>query len=183
MTIGPVRLSAVSVAVLAIQLVIVSLIAAKYLYQRATCPHVWTRTAAFEPDLFMRGRYLSLRLTVDGCQAALKDEDHPPEWNKQVVRFPATLAVRNNALVAFRGPDSWIRPDSLVVFQRSGMPCQSMLLEQPINFYIAEHAESPVPVKQGDELWIEVTIPPKGPPRPTQLALKHQGMWQPLTYR
>ncbi len=54
----------------------------------------------------------------------------------------------------------------------------------PVYFYVSEHAASPLPVKQGDELWIEITLPPKGPPRPIQLALKHaDGAWQPLTYR
>ena len=54
-----------------IQLVIVSTIAPKYLYQRSTCPRVWTRTAAYDPELVMRGRYLSLQLTVDGCSSTL----------------------------------------------------------------------------------------------------------------
>ncbi len=56
--------------------------------------------------------------------------------------------------------------------------CDQMRLRQPVNFYIAEHAQSPLPVKQGDELWIEVTVPPKGPPRPIQLALKQPGAWK-----
>ena len=33
----------------------------------------------------------------------------------------------------------------------------------------------------GHELWIEVTVPPKGPPRPLQLAEKENGVWKPLT--
>ena len=56
---------------LLIQLAIVSSVAAKYLYQRWTCPRVWTRTVAFDPELPMRGRYLSLQLIVDGCQSTL----------------------------------------------------------------------------------------------------------------
>jgi len=54
------KLSKTSVALLLIQLVLVSSIAAKYLYQRSTCPRVWTRTAAYDPQMVMRGRYLSL---------------------------------------------------------------------------------------------------------------------------
>ena len=57
-----------------------------------------------------------------------------------------------------------------------------MRLDEPVDFYIPEHAQSPIPVKQGDELWIEVTVPPKGPPRPTQLALKQNGAWKPLAF-
>ena len=67
-------------SLLLFQLLIVSTVAAKYLYQRATCPRVWTRAAAYDPDLVMRGRYLSLQLTVDGCSSTLpsaKDAEFP----------------------------------------------------------------------------------------------------------
>ncbi len=53
-----------------------------------------------------------------------------------------------------------------------GAPCDQMRLVDPVNFYIAEHARSPLPLVPGTELWIEVTVPPKGPPRPIQLALR-----------
>jgi uncharacterized membrane-anchored protein len=56
-------LSGTSIVLLVIQLALVSSIAAKYLYQRSTCPRVWTRTAAYDPDMVMRGRYLSLHAT------------------------------------------------------------------------------------------------------------------------
>jgi hypothetical protein len=184
MKIGPVRLSAVSIAVLVIQLAIVCLIAAKYFYQRGTCPRVWTRAAVYDPDLFMRGRYLSMQLTVDGCQAAIRDEDRIASGRDGSISFPATLAVKNNTLVALRSTGWRYQSGTLDVIQRSGASCQAMMLQPPVDFYIAEHAQSPLPAKQGDELWIEVTVPPKGPPRPLQLAMKHpDGAWQPLTYR
>src|ERR1017187_7540995 len=63
------KLAKTSIVLLAIQLALVSSIAAKYLYQRATCPRVWTRTAAYDPNLVMRGRYLSVQLIVDGCHS------------------------------------------------------------------------------------------------------------------
>jgi hypothetical protein len=55
-----------------------------------------------------------------------------------------------------------------------------MRLEQPADFFIADTAKSPLPVQNDQELWIEVTVPPKGPPRPLQLALKDHGVWKPL---
>jgi hypothetical protein len=56
-----------------------------------------------------------------------------------------------------------------------------MQLSQPVDFYLPEHAKNPVPVwDSGQELWVEVTVPPKGPPRPIQLALKDHGVWKPL---
>jgi hypothetical protein len=55
-----------------------------------------------------------------------------------------------------------------------------MHLQSATDFFISEHASSPLPLKQGQELWIEVTLPPKGPPRPIQLAVKDNGVWKPL---
>jgi len=73
-----------SLVLLVLQLVIVSTVAAKYLYQRATCPRVWTRAAAYDPEMVMRGRYLNLQLTVDGCGSTLptaKDALFPRNLN------------------------------------------------------------------------------------------------------
>jgi hypothetical protein len=58
-----------------------------------------------------------------------------------------------------------------------------MRLETPVDFYIPEHASDPTPVKRGQELWIELTVPPKGPPRPLQLAMKDNGAWRPLAFQ
>src|SRR5208283_3534140 len=68
---GAMKLAKTSIALLVIQLAIVSLIAAKYLYQRWSCPRVWTRTIVYDPEMVMRGRYLSEQLIVDGCQSTL----------------------------------------------------------------------------------------------------------------
>jgi hypothetical protein len=58
-----------------------------------------------------------------------------------------------------------------------------MRLDEPVDFYIAEHAADPTRLKPGQELWIEVTVPPQGPPRPLQLALKQDGVWKPLAFQ
>ena len=57
-----------------------------------------------------------------------------------------------------------------------------MRLQEPVEFYIAEHAVDP-PSTEGQELWMEVTVPPVGPPRPLQLALKDNGGWKPLAFQ
>ena len=189
------RLSKTSIALLVIQLMIVSTIAAKYLYQRSTCPRVWTRTVAYDPELVMRGRYLTMQLVVDGCESTLpsaKQATFPRNINgvpngmkfaiaaQQVLRFQAKLAVKDNKLIAIRLPENEDIPSGQTVNASPGSSCQNMRLEEPVNFYISERAQSPLPVKTGDELWIEVTVPPKGPPRPTQLALKQNGEWKPF---
>jgi hypothetical protein len=195
MKIGPVRLSAASVVLLAIQLALVSWIGAKYLYQRWSCPRVWTRTVAFDPELPLRGRYLSLQLTVDGCQSTLPSAKQATFGRNidgsanqtpyaiggsQPVQFPAQLAVMNNRLIGIGIPATDGPPEGEMISAWPSASCEAMRLVDPVNFYIAEHAQSPLQHAAGAELWIEVTLPPKGPPRPIQLALKQNGTWQPV---
>lgn len=195
MKVGPIRLSAASLAVLVVQLVLVCSVAAKYQYQRWTCPRVWTRAAASDPELLMRGRYLSLQLTVDGCQSTLpsaKQAQFPRDVNGSAVsgkygiamadnkQFPAELKVIDNRLAAIHMRDPSDRRSAQMVTVWQANSCDQMRLVEPVNFYIAEHAKSPVPFPRGAELWIELTVPPKGPPRPIQLALKQNGVWDPL---
>lgn len=190
-------LSGASLAVLLIQLALVSSVAAKYLYQRAHCPRVWTRTAMYDPDLIMRGRYLSMTLTVNGCQSTLpsaKQAQFPRNVNgvpsgqnflvaANQVSFSAKLAVQDNKLVAIRLPGTEDAARGENVFAANGAACDQMRLAEPVNFYIAEHAQNPWPTKPDHELWVEVTVPPHGPPRPIQLALKDNGAWKPLAFQ
>lgn len=198
MKIGSLRLSAVSLALLVIQLGIVSTVAGKYLYERWTCPRVWTRTVAYDPDLPMRGRYLSMQLEVDGCGSTLpsagaaefprnpdgtiRSQVFTVRGPVNTVEFPAKLVVKDNRLVALHERDAEDGQTQMVDALENA-PCDRMRLVQPVNFYVAEHAESPWPRQPGDELWIEVTVPPKGPPRPIQLAAKQGGVWKPLAYQ
>ena len=187
-----------SIALLILQLIIVSTVAAKYLYERVTCPRVWTRTAAYDPSLVMRGRYLSLQVTVDGCGSTLpsaRNAQFPRGVNgaptgqtfhvnsPQTVWFQARLAVKDNKLIVIRVPDSGSTTGTLTVSAPPGVPCAQMRLSDPVDFYIPEHATDPSWVKPGQQLWIEVTVPPKGPPRPLQLALKDNGAWKPLAFQ
>ncbi len=195
MRIGRGTISVVSVTVLVVQLALVSAIAAKYLWQRWTCPKVWTRTVAIDPDLPMRGRYLSLQLMVDGCQSTLpsaKAAQFPRDVNGAavagpygirpagMVEFNGELKVVDNKLVAVKIEDPGKAEAGQRVDAWPGTQCGEMRLEKPVDFYIAEHAQSLQPVKRGQELWIEVTLPPKGPPRPLQMALEDDGVWKPF---
>ncbi len=192
------KLSNASVALLVIQLALVSSIAVKYLYQRVRCPRVWMRAAAYDPNLVMRGRYLSLQLTVNGCQSTLPsafDAAFPRNSDGTTkptgymvksqfpVRFRAKLKVENNKLVAIRIPEADLVSKGVNVWARPGDSCDALRIEEPVDFYIAEHAADPTPLKPGQELWIEVTVPPQGPPRPIQLALKQNGVWRPLAFQ
>jgi uncharacterized membrane-anchored protein len=192
------KFSKTSIVLLVIQLALVSSIAAKYLYQRHSCPRVWTRAAAYDPEMVMRGRYLSLRLTVDGCQSTLpsalnavfpRNDDGTTRPNgfmvdaKNPIYFRAKLKVEGNKLVAIRIPEAELTSKGVDVTAMPGASCDALRIDEPVDFFIAEHAVDPTPLKKGQELWMEVTIPPQGPPRPIQLALKQDGAWKPLAFQ
>jgi hypothetical protein len=188
------KLAKTSLILLAVQLALVSTIAAKYFYQRLTCPRAWTRTVAYDPELLMRGRYLSVQLMVDGCRSTLpsaeqtvvpRNKDGVPTGGPYRIRegetpqFPARLTVESGRLLAIRIPEAEGRSGENWVQGISGGSCEDFRLQTPVDFYLPEDAASPLGAGQG-ELWIEVTVPPKGPPRPLQLALKKDGVWRPL---
>jgi hypothetical protein len=212
MKIGKLSIPLASIVVLAFQLALVCSIATKYLYQRSTCPRVWVRVVPYDPETMMRGRYLSARLPVDGCQSTLpsaedmvmpRDPNGVPTGKKFTIRnglvsppqFRARLKVEDNRLLVVRVPDSDGSYVGQWVDAESGSSCDAMLLQELVSFYLPEHAKDPTPIRQGHwdtqqkkwipdpntpELWMEVTVPPNGPPRPIQLALKENGVWKPI---
>jgi hypothetical protein len=65
----------------AIHVALALTVTAKFAYDRATLPRVWVKTAAYDPMLPLRGRYVRLRLV-----------DRPAEFPESVVFFiPADL--------------------------------------------------------------------------------------------
>ncbi|HET7694915.1 MAG TPA: GDYXXLXY domain-containing protein [Vicinamibacterales bacterium] len=52
--------------------------------------------------------------------------------------------------------------------------------DEQLAFFIPEHIPDPSIREPGEELWAEVTLPRKGPPRPIRLAVKKDGVLTPL---
>lgn len=165
------------VAVAVLHVLIVLSLGGKLLYDRSHRPRVWVRTASVDPDLPIRGRYVALRLQVEAPWLNPKENDG---WNS------VTLEVEDQKLVARKSDantglsiSSWgMRSLSNPANPQPG----PVFLNEGVLFFLPEHADFPR-IKQGEELWAEVTIPKKGPPRPIQLALKRGTEWRPLTYR
>ena len=103
----------------ALQCAMVLSLSGKLLYDRQTCPRVWVRTTPYDPNLPIRGRYLSLSLAPTAAEAYYADT-----VGRQVL------------------------------------------------FFVPETPQEFEAQRRGAELWAEVTIPKKGPPRPIRLALK-----------
>ena len=53
----------------------------------------------------------------------------------------------------------------------------------PIAYFIPEHVPDPSIRQPGEELWVEVTLPRAGAPRPIRLGVKKDGVLTPLDVR
>jgi hypothetical protein len=162
--------------VLAVQMALVLSIAAKYAWERHSCPRVWTRAVQFDPNQPVRGRYLALSLYADACSLPPQKLTHvfgntlhgwgptnPEVWD-------VVLTAKNGNLSAvLADPKNPAEASTLTL--PAGHPCQAALLSNQTEFFIAEHAQTPFPLTPGNELWAEVTVPPTGPPRPLRLAI------------
>jgi hypothetical protein len=185
----------VSVALMFAQLAIVASVAAQYLYQRAFNPKVWARAVAAESQPAVSGSYLRLQLIVDGCQSTLpsaKAAEFPRDFSGAATQgkfglragslFRADLKVQGNRFVAINAVADETGLKGQQVIAVPGTPCDQMLLYAPVAIYVGGKAIDASRLSAGQELWIEVTIPKTGPPRPVQLALKDNGAWKPVAF-
>ena len=147
---------------------IVASLGAKLLYDRATRPRVWALAAPYDPDLPIRGRYVSLQIVVQ--PQGLK----PPEpGTDRTLPQPATLKVENEILIAEASSpiDEHSTTEAQVRFIERGNQ-RLAVLDEPAAFFIAEHIPDPSLRPADEELWVEVTVPKHGPPRPIRLGVK-----------
>jgi hypothetical protein len=114
----------------ALQCSLVLSLTGKLFYDRATRPRVWVKTAPYDPNLPIRGRYLSLQLIPETGAAYFTETDH-----QRVAFF---VPERQTEIEAVRSR------------------------------------------RNGPEIWAEVTIPRKGPPRPIRLGIKKDGQIAPV---
>ncbi len=158
----------------ALQLALAAGVGAKFLYDRAHYPRVWVETAPFDPDLPIRGRYVSLTVLVDAERAPVT-RPRPPQ---QPEMFFGDLEVRDGRLVAVEAPEGrhW------VASRRRGDLDQWQLAE-PVAYFIPEHVDDPSIRPPGETLWVEVTVPPTGAPRPIRLGVMRGTELSPLSLR
>jgi hypothetical protein len=160
----------------ALHLALVGTLGAKLLADRATRPRVWVETAPYDPNLPIRGRYVRLQIVVEATDMA------PPAESDRWRQFPVTLSVENDRLVARPEPgvaDPYGMYDRSVRFIRRGEDWIAVL-SGPVAFFITEHIEDPSRRAPDETLWVEVTLPRKGPPRPIRLGVKKGGTLTPL---
>ena len=161
-----------AVLVVLLHLAIIGTLYGKYSYERATRPRVWVKTIGFDPDLPIRGRYVSLGLEVATDVPAKAEGDPKYRWYPSA---PVHLEIRDGKLFAASDPDG----KEFVTF-RDIRETTHTILSENVLYFLPEHATDPTRRVGGEELWVEVTLPKKGPPRPIRLGVKKDGPIEPL---
>lgn len=158
----------------ALQLALVMSLGAKLLIDRARLPRAWVHVVPFDPELPLRGRYVRLALEVPTLQ--MTGETTSPHVSPGRRFGQARLLLQDGQLVAAPAEPGTGLP---VELRRSGDVSTARLAE-PVLFFIPEHVPDPSRRGPDEELWVEVTVPKKGIPRPIRLGVKKAGVITPL---
>ena len=137
--------------------------------ERLTAPRLWALAQPVDPNLPIRGRYVSLRLRVP-----LSGVDTSESTTQSVI-----LQGQGDRLVAENDGDG--ERYAGVVIRRDGQTLVE--LSEPLALFIPPDVKDPSRRSPSDPLWVEVTLPRSGPPRPIQLGVMRGGRVRPLSLR
>ncbi len=143
------------------------------LLDRATRPRGWMLSAPVDPHLPIRGRYVNLALLVP-APVVPAGQDRP--WSgERVVLHSEAGQVR-----AELATDATPRPRSLPATPQD----ERWRLGPSVAYFIPPEVADPSRRPAGEQLWVEVTLPAQGPPRPIRLGVKRgDGPITPLQLR
>ena len=158
----------------AVQIVLVVSVAAKFSMDRARLPRIWVKTQSIDPYLPIRGRYIAMRLTVnvDGAGFGVGHKANR-------AFFHARIFDKDGRLAAEERPND----ESADVWVDESRQGGEFTLQQPILFFLPEHAPDLMSLARNGELWAEVTVPDSGIPRPIRLGIKRGGSFVPMEAR
>lgn len=153
----------------AAQVALAASVGAKFLYDRSHYPRVWAETAPYDPDLPIRGRYVRIAVLVETARAPAQEGEELADM------YMAHLDVFKDRLYAVEDQNgrNW------VTRRRCG-EAHCWQLANALAFFIPENAVDPSTRPAGEKLWVEVTVPPTGPPRPIRLGVKRAGDAEPV---
>jgi len=173
---------------LTVQLLIVLSVAGKYLYERRFYPRVWTPAMQVDPNLPLRGRYLALQLMIDACSLPKDAQYYRPGGRPEIASLtsgwswpidPVPVNGRLGARLADPGSENGKTQE---IFLQEHAPCTQAPFSRGELYFIPDTANPPFPLRPGQQLWVEVTLPPSGPPRPIQLAIADSSGFHPLKF-
>ncbi len=140
----------------AVHVALVLCVAAKYFSDRASLPRAWVRVSQYDPNLPIRGRYIRLQIELEAPAHAATVQ----------------LSVRDGKMIATPAGSSGLG------VRRLG--ADRAALVDALAYFIPEHAPDPSRRPPGEELWAEVSVPEKGPPRPIRLGVRKDGVLRPI---
>lgn len=137
--------------------------------ERLTAPRLWALAQPVDPNLPIRGRYVSLRLRVPLSGVETSGSTTPS----------VILQGQGDRLVAENDGDGERYAGALI--RRDGQTLVE--LSEPLALFIPPDVKDPSRRSPSDPLWVEVTLPRSGPPRPIQLGVMRGGRVRPLSLR
>lgn len=155
-------------------------------------PALWSVAPPFATHLSVKGGAIVNTLKPESAAqaAGLAANDVIVSVGEQAVSSPADLyrmfeerqGKREIPLQVLRGHERLslliVRKD---VVDSRDESSRALFLSEPVAFFIPEHVPDPSRRPPGEALWVEVTLPRKGPPRPIRLGVsKHGGAITPL---
>jgi hypothetical protein len=141
---------------LLLQLLLAALVLGRFALDRATLPRVWARTVPYDPSDPLRGRYV--RLWLDAVDRRASPDSVPG------VEF----AVESGELVV-RQASGW---RGFRLLQPTPAGARGVVAGEPLAYFIPEHASDPSQLQPGQTLWVEVTVPDRGLPRPIRVEVR-----------
>ena len=149
-------------------------------FDRQTSPRAWVPTAPVDPNLPIRGRYITLNMVVPfvSTRSDISTLDLVGSWQHVQLRVEADrLQAVQKVRAGLTGLNSHLgkirlREGSLVVNPGPELA-----------FFIPPDVKDPSIRPDGSTLWVEVTLPGMGDPRPIQLGIEKDGRIEPLALR
>jgi len=153
-----------------IQVIFVASLGAKLLWDRERLPRGWAGTQGYDPDLPIRGRYINITLLV-------KADEVYAEPSHALGTTNVYLTAENGEVVA-HSADHFTGLTLSTPMARNGQLVAA--LSPPVVFFLPEHAADPMHGRPPSMLYLEVTVPRKGPPRPIRFGVQKGSAIAPL---
>ena len=144
---------------------------------REISPRAWVPTAPVDPNLPIRGRYITMTMLVPLRPNDLIESDGELLNTWQTVQ----LDVEGDRLIAEINDQSIRNQFNGRIRQRQDTLVVN--LDHELAFFIPPDVQDPSIQTDGRTFWVEVTLPRFGAPRPIQLGLETNGLIEPLPLR
>ena len=160
-----------------VQVALMLLTGLLFWFDRQISPRAWVPTVPVDPNLPIRGRYITLNMVVPfvPTRTDVSAVDLVGSWQNVQLRVEADrLQAVQKFGTGFKNHGGVIRLSEGSLVVNPG---------PELAFFIPPDVKDPSIRPDGSTLWVEVTLPGSGAPRPIQLGIEKDGQIQPLALR